>query len=66
MGKDLMIVTTWMGHVTKEVDFVRLIEKAQAVGLVPTLGEEVEGDLSIGVGGWVGGVSGWRERRRLE
>lgn len=53
--KDLVVIATRTGLVTKEVDcLVRdaarllgiLLQMAQAVGLVPAVGEDVEGDLA--------------------
>ena len=40
---DLMIVSTWLALITKEVELIEvLLNKLEAVALVPTLGEDVE------------------------
>lgn len=42
-----MIVATWLTLVTEEMDLiVILLNKLQAVALVPALGEDIEGNLS--------------------
>ena len=53
--EDLVVVTTWRGLIAEEVDGLVgdttgllgvVLEMAQAVCLVPTVGENVEGDLT--------------------
>ena len=43
VGEDLMIVATWQALITKEVELIEvLLNKLQAVALVPALGEDIE------------------------
>jgi hypothetical protein len=48
VGKDLVIIPTLEGLVTKEMDLVIVVggDEFEAVGLVPTSGEAIEADLS--------------------
>ena len=43
VGEDLMIVATWLALISKEVKLIEvLLNKLEAVALVPSLGENIE------------------------
>lgn len=77
VAKDLVVVAALKGLVTKEVDVLVsdtavsgvVLEVLEAVGLVPTSGEDVEGDLTANGEAIEGKSASWvtlRSERRRE